>query len=69
MSRLNASDMRCNRMDESPSDSGFARGSGGVCGAARDLAAVCAVMVSPFALLFAGGYRQDMAKFGAEHWG
>ena len=35
MSRLNASDMRCNRMEESPSDSGLAWGSGGVRGAAR----------------------------------
>jgi hypothetical protein len=47
ISRLNASDMRCNRTDDSPSDSGLACGSGGVCGAAACLAAVCAVMVSP----------------------
>jgi hypothetical protein len=68
MSRWKASDMRCNRMDESPSDSGLAWGSGGVCGAARGLAAVCAVMVSPFAFVIgrAGIYRRDMAKFGAE---
>ncbi len=51
ISRLNASDRRCSRADESPSDSGLASGSDGVCGAAVCLpvvlAAVCAVMVSP----------------------
>src|ERR1700675_3304741 len=51
MSRLNASDMRCSRTDDSPSDSGFAWGSGGVCGAVVGRAAVCAVMVSPVLLL------------------
>src|ERR1700720_2628003 len=51
MSRLNASDMRCNRTDDSPSDSGFAWGSGGVCGGGVCLAAVCAVMVSPLAFV------------------
>src|ERR1700722_10694817 len=52
MSRLNVSDIRCSRRCESPSDSGLARGRGGVCGAAGCRAAVCAVMVSlPLALL------------------
>src|SRR4051812_22789289 len=50
MSRLNASDIRCSRTDESPSDSGFAWGRGGVCGAVECLAAACAFMVSPVAL-------------------
>ena len=34
ISRLNASDIRASRAGDSPSDSGFACGSGGVCGAA-----------------------------------
>ena len=52
ISRLNASDIRCSRTGESPSDSGLAWGRGGVCGAAACLAAVCAVMVSlPLALV------------------
>src|SRR5467141_3879524 len=51
MSRLKASDIRCSRRCESPSDSGFAWGSGGVCGAGVCFAAVCAVMVSPVLLL------------------
>src|SRR6195256_6096976 len=55
ISRLNASDMRCNRRAERPSDSGLAWGSGGVCGAGACFAAVCAFMVSPVLLLsFAG---------------
>src|SRR6185312_3862151 len=65
MSRLNASDIRCNLTRESPSDSGLAWGRAGVCGAAWRLPAVCAVMVSlPLALvvLLAGsissGYGQ-----------
>ena len=52
ISRLKASDIRCSRVEESPSDSGLACGSGGVCGARGCLAAVCAVMVSPFALVW-----------------
>ncbi len=51
ISRLKASDMRCSRSCESPSDSGFAWGSGGVCGAGACLAADCAVIFSPFALI------------------
>src|SRR5580692_5655597 len=52
ISRLNASDIRCSRTGESPSDSGLASGKGGVRGAAGCLAAVCAVMVSlPLALV------------------
>ena len=47
ISRLKASDIRCRPDGDSPSDSGLACGSGGVCGAAACLAAVCAVMVSP----------------------
>src|SRR6478672_9765100 len=47
MSRLNASDIRCSRTEESPSASGFAWGRGGVCGAAGCLAADSAVMVPP----------------------
>src|SRR5580700_8780104 len=62
ISRENASDIRCNRMAESPSDSGFAWGRGGVFGAARGFAAVCAVMVSPFTFVLgrqvSSGYRQ-----------
>jgi len=46
ISRLKASDIRCSRGCESPSDSGFASGSGGVCGVAGCLAAVCAVIFS-----------------------
>src|ERR1700761_4534865 len=68
ISRRKVSDMRCNRMEESPSDSGFAWGRGGVRGATRGFAAVCAVMVSPLLLLLAGRYRRDIVKFGAEHW-
>src|ERR1700681_4472156 len=58
ISRLNASDIRCSRIDESPSDSGFAWGSGGVCGARAGFAAVCAVMVSPVLLLCGFGQRR-----------
>jgi hypothetical protein len=54
ISRLKASDMRCNRTDESPIDSGLACGSGGVCGAAVCLAAVCAVTVSRGCFVLAG---------------
>src|SRR5882724_6794030 len=55
ISRLKASDMRCNRGCESPSTSGFAVGSGGVCGVAACLAAVCAVIFSPFTLIYLAG--------------
>src|ERR1700690_3650260 len=55
ISRLNASDMRCNRTAESPSDSGLAWGRGGVCGAAGCLAAVCAVMSLSLLLLLLAG--------------
>ena len=55
ISRLNASDMRCSRTAESPIDSGFACGSGGVCGAAVCLAAVCAFMVSPVLVIVGDG--------------
>ena len=54
ISRLNASDRRCNRKGASPSVSGLAWGSGGVCGAAGCLAAACGVMISPLLLLLAG---------------
>ena len=54
ISRLNASDMRCSRVDDSPSDSGFAKGREGVWGAAVRLAADCAFMVSPVSLLLVG---------------
>src|SRR6266850_3878848 len=68
ISRLNASDMRCNRREERPSDSGLAWGSDGVCGAGACFAAVCAFMVSPVALVLCrvgwGGL-----KSGAEHPG
>src|SRR5712671_3480195 len=50
-SRLNASDIRCRRVDESPICSGLAWGREGVCGAAACLAAVWAFMVSPVALV------------------
>ena len=50
ISRLNASEARCNRIGDSPSDSGLAWGNGGVRGAARGFAAVCAVMISPIFL-------------------
>src|SRR6266478_5437254 len=68
ISRLNASDMRCNRREERPSDSGLAWGSGEVCGAGLCFAAVCAFIVSPVALVLCrvgwGGL-----KSGAEHPG
>jgi hypothetical protein len=51
MSRLNASDIRCSPVNESPSASGLACGSGGVCGMADCFAADSAVMVSPFDLV------------------
>src|SRR5262249_22684353 len=50
-SRLKVSDIRCSRAGDSASDSGFARGKGGVWGTAAGLVAVCAVMVSPVALV------------------
>src|SRR5450759_1416127 len=62
ISRLKASDMRCSRVEERPSDSGLAFGSVGVCGAAVCLAAVCAVMVSPFALV-ALAWRKSGAEY------
>src|SRR6266849_266622 len=71
ISRLNASDMRCNRREERPSDSGLAWGSGEVCGAGLCFAAVCAFMVSPVVLFsFAGSgnvYCWDGGESGAEH--
>src|ERR1700722_12712820 len=62
ISRENASDIRCNRMEESPSDSGFAWGKGGVLGAARGFAAVCAVMVSPFAFVLGRQVSPSLAQ-------
>src|ERR1700712_2535193 len=44
ISRLNASDIRASRVGESPSDSGFVSGSGGVCGVLTCLVAACAFM-------------------------
>src|ERR1700694_3526842 len=66
LSRLNASDLCWRRTDECPSDSGFAWGSGGVCGAGTCLAAVCAVMVSPVLLLLAYDNASAAVKSGAE---
>jgi hypothetical protein len=51
MSRLNASDIRCSRACESPSDSGLACGSDGVCGAGLCFAAVCGVIGLSLALV------------------
>jgi hypothetical protein len=65
MSRLKASDIRCSRMGESPSDSGLAWGSGGVRGAAEGLAADSAVMILPLVLLFGGLADWRMASVGA----
>src|SRR5260370_3139641 len=67
MSRLNASDMRCSRTDDSPSDSGLAWGSGGVFGAGACLAAGCAFMVPPFALfvcclVLLVGFQRSLAQ-------
>src|SRR5580698_2550443 len=53
-SRLNASDRRCKRTDDSPTDSGLAWGRGGVCGLLWGLVAACGVMVSPYALVVCG---------------
>src|SRR5882724_2293419 len=73
ISRLNASDMRCNRTGERPSDSGLAWGSDGVCGAGLCFVAVCAFMVSPvFALVVCRiGQRLLLgsSKSGAEPFG
>src|SRR5947209_4201985 len=44
ISRLNASDIDCNRAGDSPSDSGLASGSCGVCGGLACLVAACAFM-------------------------
>src|SRR5436305_10467648 len=53
ISRLNASDIRPNRVGESPSDSGLDSGSGGVCGVLTCLVAACAFMdVSRLLFLF-----------------
>src|SRR6266403_377740 len=49
-SRLKASDIRCSRRCDSPSDSGLAWGRGGVCGADIGWVAGCAFMVSPIVL-------------------
>src|SRR5258707_15862895 len=53
ISRLNASDIRASRVGDSPSDSGLASGSGGVCGVLTCLVAACAFMdVSRLLFLF-----------------
>src|SRR6201746_2712546 len=53
ISRLNASDIRASRVGDSPSDSGLASGSGGVCGVLTCLVAACTVMeVSRLLFLF-----------------
>src|SRR5579872_183038 len=54
ISRWKASDRRCKRPFDNPSDSGFASGKGGVRGAVIALAAVCAVIFSPLLVLLAG---------------
>src|SRR5258707_12843820 len=46
ISRLNASDMCCNRTGERPSDSGLAWGCGGDCGAGLCISAICEGMGS-----------------------
>ncbi len=56
-SRLKASDIRCRRTAESPSVSGLACGSEGVCGADVGRAAVWAFMVSPVALVAYDGRK------------
>jgi len=66
ISRLNASDIRCSRIDDRPSDSGLACGSGGVCGAGACFAAACGVMVSPF-FLVVRRFGNGWVKSGAEH--
>src|SRR5258707_1895462 len=67
MPSFNASDMRCSRKDDSPSDSGLAWGSGGVFGAGAGLAAGCAFMVPPFALfvcclVLLVGFQRSLAQ-------
>src|ERR1700733_2565702 len=53
ISRLNASDIRASRVGDSPSDSGLASGSGGVCGVLACLVATCAFIdVSRLLFLF-----------------
>src|SRR5229473_2532203 len=49
-SRLKASDIRCSRAGDNPSDSGLAWGRDGVRGADVGLAEACAFMVSPIVL-------------------
>src|SRR5258705_6955205 len=67
ISRLNASDIFCRSAVESPIDSGLASGRGGVCGADACLAAVCAFMVSPVALVVMA--RANLAwKSRLEQW-
>src|ERR1700722_16277492 len=48
ISRRKTSDIRCKRDEDSPSDSGFACGKGGVSGLGAGLVADCADMTSPF---------------------
>ena len=62
ISRLNASDIRCSRTEDSPIASGLAWGRDGVCGAAVCFAAACGVMVSPVALL--SGLMASLAQNG-----
>src|ERR1700733_6163073 len=50
ISRWNTSDIRCKRDEDSPSDSGFACGKGGVWGLRAGLVADCADMMSPLTL-------------------
>src|SRR5581483_2456161 len=70
ISRRNTSDIRCKRDGDSPSDSGFASGKGGVCSACAGRAAVCADMTVSLYLLSlsvtlifgaAGGQEQERA--------
>ncbi len=62
ISRLNASDIRCNRMEESPSDFGFGCGSGGVRGAAMDLGRFAGSWSLPLLLLLGGCRSASLAQ-------